>query len=141
MDDKSHFCPSSDWLEAHKRKQFKESICMDHEQKVRVWVWEHYRMLKNVPRYSLFPFAPEALLDSWFSSVTGDSAWEGSCTFEGQQVRDAETPQQSWQLRKKRVHKLLNHTRYMLWTKHLGHAAYVSAPGHMTGSGMRYITS
>lgn len=81
-------------------------------------------MLKSVPRYSLFPSAPEALLDSWFSSVTGDSAWEGSCTFEGQQARDAETPRQRWQLRRKSVHKLLNYTRfYMLWTNHLGHAA------------------
>lgn len=108
---------------------------------------EHYRMLKNVPRYSLFPSAPEAFLDSWFSSVTRHSAWEGSCTFEGQ-ARDAQTPQQSWQLRRKRVQKLLNYIRsYMLWTNHRGHVAYmrvtvcVSAPEHVTGSGTKYITN
>ncbi|POI30729.1 hypothetical protein CIB84_005520, partial [Bambusicola thoracicus] len=37
-------------LEANERKQSKESICMDHEQKVRVWVWGTLQNAKRVYR-------------------------------------------------------------------------------------------
>lgn len=133
--------PASDSLEGWEGRQSKENICMDHGHRVTMWVWGLLKRVvaeNKVLRYSLFPFALEALVNSWVSrgSKVEGAKWEGHSMMYIWETAVASTADSPAELAGMQLALAEEKDWFascvgftwlcMLWTNHLGHAACVS---------------
>lgn len=144
----------------------KESVCMDHGHRADVWVWGLLQRIAaedKVLRYSLFPFALEALVNSWVSrgSKVGRAKreglhmgrkvyiWETGVASAADSPAELAARQLALAEEKDWFASCVGFSWFcMLWIDHLGHATRVSvyekltpcvtAPRHMRASGTRY---